>query len=76
MPLPPSIHQSANVQELKFCLHCRDTCHKTALYDVDVREDQLPIIYSPEYNITFGGLQKLHPFDSEKWGRIAQYLQG
>lgn len=24
----------------------------------------LPIVYHPKYNITFGGLEKVHPFDS------------
>ncbi|XP_065059415.1 histone deacetylase 11-like [Rhopilema esculentum] len=47
----------------------------THIYNVDVKGNQLPIVYSDEYNITFGGLQKLHPFDSEKWGRIAGYLK-
>lgn len=36
--------------------------------------DKLPIIYSPHYNITFGGLEKLHPFDSKKYGRVYEYL--
>jgi len=30
---------------------------------------KLPIIYSAEYNITECGLEKLHPFDSCKYGR-------
>jgi len=37
-------------------------------------DDKLPIIYDDIYNITFMGLQKLHPFDSEKWGRIVDIL--
>ena len=32
------------------------------------------IIYHPNYNITFFGLEKLHPFDSEKYGRVWQLL--
>ena len=37
---------------------------------------QWPIVYSSNYNISFFGLQKLHPFDSEKWGRTVEYLLG
>lgn len=28
-----------------------------------VKADQLPLIYSDRYNISFMGLEKLHPFD-------------
>lgn len=35
---------------------------------------KLPIIYRDEYNISFMGFQRLHPFDSEKFGRIYRYL--
>lgn len=38
----------------------------------DIRETQLPIIYRHEYNVHFLGLEKLHPFDARKWGRIFQ----
>ncbi|KAK9753372.1 Histone deacetylase domain [Popillia japonica] len=52
----------------------------------DIRETQLPIIYRPEYNVHFLGLEKLHPFDAGKWeklhpfdagkwGRIFQFLK-
>lgn len=41
-----------------------------------VRETQWPIMYSPVYNIGFLGLEKLHPFDAGKWGRIFNYLKG
>jgi hypothetical protein len=29
-----------------------------------------PIVYRKEYNVTFFGLETLHPFDSKKWGHI------
>ncbi|XP_060084846.1 histone deacetylase 11-like [Ylistrum balloti] len=45
-----------------------------ALY-VDVKPSQWPIIYSPEYNIGFLGLEKLHPFDAGKWGKVYQFLK-
>ncbi len=38
--------------------------------------EQLPIIYSPLYNISFWGLQNIHPFDSGKWGKVYQHLIG
>ena len=34
----------------------------------------LPIVYHPKYNITFGGLEKVHPFDSQKYGRVYKEL--
>ena len=36
--------------------------------------DVLPIVYSPGYNITACGFEKLHPFDSTKYKRIWQFL--
>jgi len=36
--------------------------------------NKIPIIYSDNYNITLFGIQKLHSFDSEKYGKIAKYL--
>jgi histone deacetylase 11 len=34
----------------------------------------VPIVYSPIYNITALGLERLHPFDSVKYGRIHAWL--
>ncbi len=34
------------------------------------RAAKLPLVYSDCYNISFMGLQKFHPFDSEKYRRI------
>jgi histone deacetylase 11 len=34
----------------------------------------VPICYSPNYDITAFGLERLHPFDSIKYGRIARWL--
>ena len=39
------------------------------------QEIPLPIVYSKHYDITLFGIQKLHPFDSEKYGRIYKYLK-
>ena len=37
-------------------------------------EEKLPIVYSDQYNISFNGLEKLHPFDSKKYGRVFEML--
>ncbi|XP_059170757.1 histone deacetylase 11-like isoform X2 [Physella acuta] len=44
-------------------------------YEMTVNKTQWPIIYSSEYNIGFCGLEKLHPFDAGKWGRIFEFLK-
>ncbi|XP_068939872.1 histone deacetylase 11 [Petaurus breviceps papuanus] len=48
--------------------------HDTKLYQ-DVSKTCWPIIYSPRYNITFMGLEKLHPFDAGKWGKVIDFLK-
>uniref|UniRef100_A0A671TER1 Histone deacetylase 11-like n=1 Tax=Sinocyclocheilus anshuiensis TaxID=1608454 RepID=A0A671TER1_9TELE len=48
--------------------------HQTELY-AEVPATCLPIVYSPEYNITFLGLEKLHPFDAGKWGKVIRFLK-
>uniref|UniRef100_A0A3B4U4N5 Histone deacetylase 11 n=2 Tax=Seriola TaxID=8160 RepID=A0A3B4U4N5_SERDU len=32
-------------------------------------------VYHPDYNITFMGLEKLHPFDAGKWGKVICFLK-
>ena len=41
---------------------------------IDINPTQLPIIYSPAYDISFFGFEKLHPFDTQKWGHIFKFL--
>ncbi|KAM6247412.1 histone deacetylase 11 isoform X2 [Aptenodytes patagonicus] len=48
--------------------------HRSDLYE-DAPSACWPIIYSPEYNITFMGLEKLHPFDAGKWGKVINFLK-
>ncbi|XP_057411568.1 histone deacetylase 11 isoform X6 [Balaenoptera acutorostrata] len=48
--------------------------HPTQLYQ-HVPESRWPIVYSPRYNITFLGLEKLHPFDAGKWGKVIGFLK-
>lgn len=49
--------------------------HPTELYN-SVPPTCLPIVYHPDYNITFMGLEKLHPFDAGKWGKVIHFLKG
>ena len=35
----------------------------------------MPMIYRDEYNIRLYGIQKLHPFDSEKYAKVYSYLR-
>ncbi|KQK17906.1 hypothetical protein BRADI_1g37510v3 [Brachypodium distachyon] len=41
---------------------------------LDVPPSKVPVIYSVAYDIAFLGIEKLHPFDSAKWGRICKFL--
>src|SRR4051812_18549010 len=34
----------------------------------------VPLVYSPRYNITAFGLERLHPFDSRKYRRLRDWL--
>ncbi|KAK1551154.1 hypothetical protein Q3G72_031151 [Acer saccharum] len=51
----------------------RNRILSTKLY-FDIPSSKVPVIYSSAYNISFLGIEKLHPFDSSKWGRICQFL--
>ena len=57
-----------------FSLH-RTGLHDTKLYS-RVKVTQWPIVYGPEYNIGFLGLERLHPFDAGKWGKVYGFLKG
>ncbi|XP_076094847.1 histone deacetylase 11-like isoform X1 [Mytilus galloprovincialis] len=48
--------------------------HATDLY-VPIEPKQWPIVYTNQYNINAFGMQKLHPFDAGKWGRVFQMLK-
>ncbi|GMH12365.1 hypothetical protein Nepgr_014206 [Nepenthes gracilis] len=41
---------------------------------LDIPSSKVPLVYSSSYDIAFLGMEKLHPFDSSKWGRICQFL--
>uniref|UniRef100_A0A0E0PZD7 Histone deacetylase domain-containing protein n=1 Tax=Oryza rufipogon TaxID=4529 RepID=A0A0E0PZD7_ORYRU len=51
----------------------RDRILSSKLY-LDVPGSKAPVVYSPAYDIAFLGIEKLHPFDSSKWGRICKFL--
>jgi len=51
-----------------------EPCGTPHLY-VPITAGQWPLVYSPEYNIGFLGLEKLHPFDSGKWGKVVSFLK-
>lgn len=40
----------------------------------EIAPQQCPIVYREEYNVNFGGFEKLHPFDASKWGNIFEFL--
>lgn len=48
--------------------------HRTQLYET-IPSTCWPIVYSSDYNITFMGLEKLHPFDAGKWGKVINFLK-
>ncbi|KAM9859214.1 histone deacetylase 11 [Aulostomus maculatus] len=52
----------------------KKSCHRTDLY-ASIQHTCLPIVYHPDYNITFMGLEKLHPFDAGKWGKVIHFLK-
>ncbi|KAF7693264.1 histone deacetylase 11 isoform X2 [Silurus meridionalis] len=52
----------------------KKSSHHTELY-AQVPATCLPIVYSPVYNITFMGLERLHPFDAGKWGKVIHFLK-
>ncbi|RZC68285.1 hypothetical protein C5167_031533 [Papaver somniferum] len=63
-----SSSSSVDVETLR-----RDRILSSKLYfDVPLR--MVPLIYSSSYDIAFLCIEKLHPFDSSKWGRICQFL--
>ncbi|KAF7650098.1 hypothetical protein LDENG_00131260 [Lucifuga dentata] len=53
----------------------KKSSHHTELY-ASIPRTCMPIIYHPDYNITFMGLEKLHPFDAGKWGKVIHFLEG
>jgi histone deacetylase 11 len=44
-------------------------------YDYSSSRNKLPLVYSPKYNISFWGIENLHPFDSKKYAHIIKMLE-
>ncbi|KAL6604603.1 hypothetical protein ACP70R_043030 [Stipagrostis hirtigluma subsp. patula] len=51
----------------------RDRILSSRLY-LHVPSSKDPVVYSPAYDIEFNGMEKQHPFDSSKWGRVCGFL--
>lgn len=43
-------------------------------YESCCAEKKLPIAYASDYNIGFLGMERFHPFDSKKFGKVVQNL--
>lgn len=48
---------------------------KSKLYE-PLAKSSNQVVYSDAYNIRLFGLERLHPFDSQKWGNIHKFLRG
>ena len=64
----PDLNLNSNPVESRSQLNVNPKVQSNLLFNI--REDQCPIIYSTSYDIKFCGIEKLHPFDVTKWGRI------
>jgi hypothetical protein len=42
---------------------------------ISLAENAPPVVYSKAYNISFGGLERLHPFDASKFAKVLQHLR-
>lgn len=45
------------------------------LYGEQSMPEKIPIIYSEHYDIALAGIEKLHPFDTKKHGKVYRYLR-
>lgn len=49
---------------------------KSKLWEPSCSNGKVPIIYHSNYDVSFGGLERIHPFDSGKWGKVVGFLIG
>jgi len=56
------------------CVVCCDEAPQKIIDRFAKMNDIIPIVYSPGYNITACGFEKMHPFDSTKYRRIWDFL--
>lgn len=45
-----------------------------SMLDSNLSKESLPIVYRDEYNIRLMGIEKFHPFDTEKYLHITEFL--
>ncbi|KAI6189036.1 Hist-deacetyl domain-containing protein [Aphelenchoides besseyi] len=55
-------------------LRRKQTVKESRIYEVEMNDNKLPIVYDSAYNIHFFGLEKMHPFDSKKWENVMNHL--
>jgi histone deacetylase 11 len=47
----------------------------TGLALVAGQKASVPVVFHKDYDISFFGIEKMHPFDTQKYGKIARHLQ-
>lgn len=63
----PKIMQS----DIKITNSLKNQANKKTIID----DEKLPIVFHPNYDIGLLGIEKLHPFDSKKYGKVAAYIK-
>lgn len=64
---------SALLISLSFCAHAKDLKPTPAPDLTD--QTKVPLVFHPNYDIGFFGIEKLHPFDSKKYGKVHATIQ-
>lgn len=64
----------ANVELAQAVQHGMSSVPHMENLSTRMSKDQLPIVYHPKYNISFFGIENLHPFDSKKYGHVLNRL--
>lgn len=67
-------HTAINILPLENT-HAENKRNEEFFLNFKLSENKLPIFYRDEYNIRLFGIEKFHPFDSEKYGRVVGFLQ-
>lgn len=53
----------------------KETGKKVKRRKEDSNFEVIPIIYNPNYDVKFFKIERLHPFDTRKWGRISHHIR-
>ena len=51
------------------------TCSLPMKFEAQDYKASVPIVFHPKYDISFFGIENLHPFDSKKYSKIWKHLQ-